>query len=495
MNNAGAPEMRSGAATRARAAHVAAAPLPPHSMTTPFPPGPRDRFFGLSILRDMAGAYLDFWPRMQRTYGDAVHFRVAGVHQFAFFHPDQIREVLAEKADSFIRYERHIDILRHLHGDSVITTEGDTWQRQRRALLPGFSPKRFDGYARAMVGAAGPALDALAGAAAAPVDFEQAMNSLTMDIILATMFTDASADGAAVATAVRVASEIAFGEMFYPFSLPDWLPLPVKARKRQAAAVIDGVIAHQLARRAPGQTHDDLLGMLMALGIPAKEVRDQLMTTFLAGHETTASGLTWAGWLLAAHPEVTARAQAEVDTVLAGRTPSAADVAALPYLGQVVKEVLRMYSPAPGVFTRRATEDVTIGGWHVPRGSLVAILSIVPHADPRWFPEPDTFDPDRFADARARALPRGAWIPFGTGPRVCLGNNFALLEMTLVLAMLLQRFDLSPAPGQQRPARAVQVTLRPAGGVRLCLRPRTTAATSVTAVRADVAAGCPFHPA
>lgn len=466
------------------------------------PPGPRDRFFGLSLLRQMARDYLGFWRSAQQSFGDSLYVRVAGVGTYSFLDPELIREVLVEKADSFIRYERHMNVLREVHGQSVLITEGDTWKKQRRMLQPGFSPKRFAGYALQMEEAATTVLDKLASHQGQPFDFEQAMNMLTMDVIVRTMFSAriTAQETEDTEHAVRLLSQIAYDDMFYPASLPDWLPLPSKRAKRRAMRLLDDLIwKHIRLRRASGEVHDDLLGMLLTAAdsegdgsvLSDEQVRDQLMTTFLAGHETTASGLTWAGWVLASHPEMAFRAAEEVDTVLEGRSPTFADVARLPYLGQVVKETLRMYSPAPGVFMRQAAQDVQIGPWLLPKGSLVTLLSSLVQRDPRWFPDPDTFDPDRFAPEAARQVPRGAYFPFGTGPRVCIGNSFASMEMTLILATLLQRYTLRPAPGQEQPGMRLQVTMRPEGGLRLMLasRKRLTPAPAEPAA----AESCPFH--
>jgi cytochrome P450 len=466
------------------------------------PPGPRDRFFGLRLLRDMARDYLGFWGRAQQAYGDSVYVSVAGRGTYSFMDPDLIREVLVEKNDSFIRYERHMAVLSEVHGQSLLITEGDTWKKQRRMLQPGFSPKRFAGYAVQMEEAATSVLDGLARHQGQPFDFENAMNMLTMDVIVRTMFSAriTPAKTAEIEHAVRLLSQIAYDDMFYPASLPDWLPLPSKRAKRRAMRLLDELIwSHIKRRRASGEVHDDLLGMLLTAAdsegdgsvLSDEQVRDQLMTTFLAGHETTASGLTWAGWVLASHPEIAFRAAEEVDTVLAGASPTFADVARLPYLGQVVKETLRLYSPAPGVFMRQAAEDVQIGPWLLPKGSLVTLLSSLVQRDPRWFPDPDKFDPDRFAPEAARQMPRGAYFPFGTGPRVCIGNSFASMEMTLILATLLQRYTLRPAPGQEQPGMRLQVTMRPQGGLRLMLATRPRLAPGAPAEAA--AAGCPYH--
>lgn len=468
------------------------------------PPGPRGRYFGLDLLGQMQSDYLGFWSRAQQAHGDAVYLTLAGRGSYCFMHPDQIREVLVDKASSFIRYKRHMDVLREVHGQSVLITEGDTWRKQRRTLQPGFSPKRYEGYARQMTESASAVLDQLPGDGNTPLDFEHAMNMLAMDVILRTMFSATTpVDTVGVEHAVRLLSRIAFREMFFPISLPDWLPLPEKRAKRKARRLLDDLIwSHVKARRASGEVRDDLLGMLLTATdsegddslMSDQEVRDQLMTAFLAGHETTASGLTWAGWVLASHPDIAQQAAREVDEVLQGRAPGFADLANLPFLGQVIKETLRMYSPASGVFMRYAVADVQIGQWLVPKGSLVSILSSVPHRDRRWFTDPDRFDPQRFTPEAAKQIPRGAYFPFGTGPRVCIGNSFATMEMTLILAMLLQRYKVRPAPGQTQPHMRVLVTMRPEGGMTLVLSKRPTLVAGHAAPpRPDAAQGCPFH--
>jgi cytochrome P450 len=468
------------------------------------PPGPHTRYFGLGLLRHMQRDYLGFWREAQKAYGDSVYMEVAYRDTYSFMHPDQIREVLVDKAGSFIRYQRHMDVLSEVHGQSVLITEGDTWRKQRRTLQPGFSPKRFEGYARQMAESASSVLDQLPCDGATPLDFEHTMNLLAMDVILRTMFSAATpSDTVGIEQAVSRLSKIAYEEMFYPASLPDWLPLPGKRAKRKARKLLDALIwSHIRARRASGEERDDLLGMLLtatdsegdASLMSDQQVRDELMTTFLAGHETTASGLTWAGWVLASHPEIAQQAAREVDQVLQGRVPDFADLARLPFLGQIIKETLRLYSPAPGVFMRRASADVQIGEWLVPKGALVSILSAVPHRDPRWFPDPDRFDPQRFAPDAAKLIPRGAYFPFGTGPRVCIGNSFATMEMTLILAMLLQRHVLRPAPGQQQPGLRLQVTLRPEGGMRLILSQRPVLVREHPAAPdAEPVQGCPFR--
>lgn len=479
------------------------------TMTTiPRPPGPRDRAFGLRLLADMQRDYLGFWREAQRRFGDTIYMRQGWFHHYAFMHPDQMREALVDKARSFVRYEQHIAVMRQLHGQSLMITEGATWQRQRRTLLPAFSPKRFEAYADQVAAAAAEAFGGLPADGATAVDAEHAMNMLAMDIILRTMFGSRVAeDTARIEQAIRNLSAIGYAEMFLPFAIPAWAPLPRQARKRRELRLLDDLVrshirARRVAMEAGAGAGEDLLGMLLAARdeegggapLPDDEIRDQLMTVFLAGHETTATTLAWAAWALAADPDMAARVAAEADGVLGARAPTMADLPRLPLLAAVVKETLRRYPPVPGVLMRRAVEDVRIGDWLVSKGSLVTIPFFVPQGDARWFAEPERFDPARFLGDAAREQPRGAYIPFGAGPRVCIGNGFATMEMTLALAMLVQRFTLAPAPGQGAPEVKMQVTMRPAGGLRLLLTARVPAPAQ--AAQAPSPAGlhaCPFH--
>jgi cytochrome P450 len=360
------------------------------------------------------------------------------------------------------------------------------------------------GYAREVTAAAAEAFGKLPVDGSTAVDVEHTMNMLAMDIILRTMFgSKVDEDTAQVEQAIRTLSAIGYAEMYLPFAIPTWAPLPRQAAKRKALRLLDGVVRSQIRRRRAGaQTGEDLLGMLLAASddesdgraLSDDEIRDQLMTTFLAGHETTATALAWAAWALAADPELAARAAAEVDGEVGGRPPTLADLPQLPFMAALVKETLRRYPPVPGVLMRRAIEDVHIGEWLVLKGSLVTIPFFVAQADARWFPQPERFDPARFEGDAARGLPRGAWIPFGAGPRVCIGNSFAAMEMTLALAMLVQRFTLRPAPGQAIPEPRMQVTLRPAGGLRLVLEARRPApAVQGTAPTPPNVHACPFH--
>ena len=309
--------------------------------------------------------------------------------------------------------------------------------------------------------------------------FRSLFNGLTMDVILRTLFSSRATHQARdAAQATQVLSRCAMQEMFWPASLPDWLPLPHQAVKRRAMAVLTGLVDGEIAaRRAlpPGQAPtDDLLAMLLAVrdedgsGLRPEELHDQCMVMFQAGHETSATALLWWSWLMAGHPDAAQRAQDEVDRVLGGRAPQPADLAALPWLGATLKEAMRLYPPVAALMTRRVRRPFELRGRTVAAGTLLRITPWVIQRDERWFPDPEAFRPTRFL-AEDPAQPRSAWLPFGVGPRVCIGQHFALLEMTLVAALLLQRCTLHRVAGEAPPRARMHVTLRPEGPLPLRL--------------------------
>jgi cytochrome P450 len=303
-----------------------------------------------------------------------------------------------------------------------------------------------------------------------------------MNVILRMTFSAQIGDDApAIEQAVRTAMTVANQELYWPASWPDWAPW--KRAKRQALATLDGLIQRHLnARLAQREENwpEDMLSRLLKLhrqapqAWPLKAVRDECITAFLAGHETTAATLSWWSWCMAAHPEVQDKAAAEVNRVLQGRIPNAEDMAELSYLTQTLEETLRLYPTAPVLNTRRAVRPLTLGPWRFPARTLFLIPIQLMHHDPRWFPEPLAFRPERF-ERDAANHPRGAYLPFGAGPRVCLGQHLAMTELKVVAACLLQRFRLSAPAGSAEPKPVFHISLRPDRPLRLSLAPDTTA--------------------
>jgi cytochrome P450 len=455
-------------------------------MPTVYPPGPRDWLLGIPQLNRLNADLLGYYSDLARTYGDTVSLRLGPFRDYIFFHPEQIREVLVTKARHFVKLPRLRQILARLDGDGLVFSEGDFWLRQRRLVQPAFHARRLEGYGQAMVDRTLALLKRWQGEigdrGGMTVDFEGAMTDLTLEIVAATLFgSEPGAEPAELGAAVSTLSETFMHEAQAPFLLPDWLPTPAKNRKRRAIRFLNDTVDRIIhRRRASGTDHNDLLSMLLLAvdeegdgrGMSDHQARHEAMTLFIAGHDTTAAGLTWIGYVLSTYPDVQEKASREVDAALNSRPPTVADIPALGYAERVVKETLRLYPPAIGVFSRQATSDVEVGGYLLKKGSMVQLLSYVTHRDARWFPEPERFDPDRFAPGRAEAIPPFAYFPFGGGPRVCIGNQFAMTEMTLITAALLQNLRFELAPDQGPVKLNPRLSLRPADGLRLRLTRR-----------------------
>lgn len=462
------------------------APRPDTSHTAPhsaphaqppgaWPPGPRGGPLGWGLLRAMARDLTGTLARWQAEYGDVVHLRIWPEHEVMITRPQLIREVLIQHHDSLIRWERGIEVFAQAHGASAFTSEGDTWARKRQALQPSFSGRAVANLVPAIVAATDRAL-ARWPATHPAWPIESALTTLAMDVILQLMFSeDVGARGPALEHAVRTLLQHAHREFFYPLSLPHWLPW--NWPKARALACLHGFIdAHIQARlAAPAPGPDDLLGRLLALhradpdGWPLQAVRDECMSTFLAGHETTSATLAWWAWAMAAHPQAQADARRNVAQALGQRAPAPEDLGALGYLQQTLHETLRLYPAAPLLATRRCLRPLQIGTWLLPARTLLLLPIHTLHHDARWFADPHLFRPERFGP-QGDPIPRGAHLPFGAGPRVCLGQHLALTEMSIITARLLQHYQLHPAPGQGAPEAAFRISLRPRVGVKVGLR-------------------------
>jgi cytochrome P450 len=279
------------------------------------------------------------------------------------------------------------------------------------------------------------------------------------------------------------------------FRVPESVPTPRNLRTTRAIAEIDALLFRIISARRKTPPRDDLLGTLLAAqdddgsGMSDKQLRDEAITLFLAGHETTALTLAHTLYLLSKHPDVERKLHAELEEVLGGRAPSANDVRALPYTERVLKESMRLFPPA-WTTGRETTEEIEVRGYRVPKGAQVMVSQWIVHRDPRWFPNPEGFDPDRWTPERAKSIPRFAYFPFGGGPRVCIGNHFAMMEATLILAMIVQRWKLELLPGQRLDLKP-SVTLRQDGPglmMRLTDRAATKARASVAPAEAVAAA-------
>lgn len=442
------------------------------------PPGSDDLLFGLRLADRLRRQPLQFAVEIRRRYGDLASFRLGPYRVCVVNHPAYVREVLVTQASNFCRLPRVMRVLSQVDGNGLVISEGSFWLRQRRRLQPAFHVDCLDRYASITVTLTGRMLDRWIGVE--EVEVARAMAELVLEVLTQTLFgvelTTGEVDG--VCDAVTVLSELLVQEMGLPFPLPDWFPSPGKRRKRMAIHVLD-VFCRKLfeSRRCAGEHQRDLLTALLSPGREGeashqqaeRQARDEAMTLLHAGQETTATGLAWAWYRVAKHPDVQARLVREIDTVLGGRTPRFSDVPLLPYTGMVIQEVLRLHVPTWILFPRQAVREVRIGGYRLPRGSWVFIFPFALHRDPRWFAEPERFAPERFAPGRAEQIPPCAYLPFGAGPHVCLGQRLARTVMTLIVATVLQRFRLTLAAGQGVPEPEPFLALRPKGGIRIAL--------------------------
>jgi cytochrome P450 len=410
-------------------------------------------------------------------YGDVSRFRFGLYDEYLLVHPEHIERVLVGEHQSFTK-GRALAEAKRILGEGLLTSEGQLHRRQRRLMQPLFVHDRIRAYGAEMVEAGERAAARWPGGSL--FDAQAEMSRLTLGIVGRTLFdADIDAEAAEIGHALTESIEM-LNRFMLPFSgLLDRLPTATARRLRRARARLDETIYALIAeRRRNGGDHDDLLSLLLHAGdeedrsarMSDEQVRDEAMTIFLAGHETTAVALTWTLYLLAQNLEVETRLHEELRRQLDGRSPTVADLPRLPYTEQVLAESMRLYPPA-WVIGRRARVDVDLDGYRIPAGAIVILSPFVTQRDARWYPEPLRFDPDRFTpDARAHRA-RYAYFPFGGGPRVCIGESFARMEARLLLATLAQRLRFRLAPNQQV-ALQPRVTLRPRGGLAMTVNRR-----------------------
>jgi cytochrome P450 len=425
-----------------------------------------------SAHRRFAGP-LTFFREMAEL-GDAVRFTIFRERLLLLSDPLHVGEVLVAKQNAFHK-GRALEGARVFLGNSLLVSEDDEHRRQRRLIQPAFHRGRIAGYAAIMASCAREW--ALAQKAGAEIDLATEMNHLTLAVVAATLFgSEVEAESGAIAASLTVIIEN-FNQML----LPGWrylrlLPTSRNRRLRAAQQTLDATMYRLIAaRRADGRDHGDLLSMLLAAEdadnpqqrLTDTEVRDQAMTLFIAGHETTANALAWTWHLLSRHEDIRAQLKVEVDTVLGPDRPATLeDVPRLPFATAVLSESMRLFPPV-WVVGRRAMEDVTIGDISVPRRTIVIMSQYVVHHDPRWWPDAADFRPERWLKEIER--PKFAYFPFGGGARVCIGETFAWTEGVILLAEIARRWKFEPAP-DQRVELNPTVTLRPKHGLKMVVR-------------------------
>jgi cytochrome P450 len=420
-------------------------------------------------LADLGRDPLGFLTHCAQEYGDIVPLRLGLTSACLLTNPDYIEQVLTDR-QQFIK-SPGFRVLKTLLGEGLLTNEGDSWLRQRRLAQPVFHQKKISGYGTVMVDYTERMLKSWQDGETR--DIHADMMRLTLSIVMKTIFNSDVDDGEAqtVAHALDVAMNWFESKRSQGYLVWEWFPRPENISYRQAIAHMDETIYGIIQqRRNSNEDPGDLLSMLMNAKdeednsqMSDKQLRDELATLMLAGHETTANALSWTWMLLSQHPEVRTKLQEELSRVLDGRSPEIADIPQLSYTEKVVKESMRLYPPV-SIFGREVVSDAQIGDVALPKGSIILISQWVMHRSPRYFDNPETFEPKRWENDLEKKLPRGVYIPFGDGPRVCIGKGFALMEAVLLLATISQRFeiDLVPdAPIVPQPS----ITLRPEQGI------------------------------
>jgi cytochrome P450 len=427
----------------------------------------------LAFRRDPLG----FLLRTARDYpGEVVRFRQGPRDVYLVKHPDLIKDVLVTRQHDFSK-SRALQWAKLFLGEGLLTSEGEFHTRQRRLAQPAFHRQRIGGYGADMVRRAVEARERWT--AGDVLDLDGEMMRLTLAIVSSSLF---GTDVAVAAGGIREDLSTIIS-LFPRFSLPLFgliqkLPLPSNARFDRAVGRLDGIVHRLIAeRRADGGDRGDLLSMLLLAqdeegdggGMSDRQLRDEVVTLLLAGHETTSNALTWTWYLLSQNPGVEARWREEMRTVLDGRPPASLDLPALKYTEMVLAESMRLFPPAWGI-GRRALRDVTVGGFKVAAGAILALSPYVVHRDERFWPDPLRFDPERFTPEARAARPRFAYFPFGGGARSCIGESFAWMEGVLLLAAIGQRWRLRLAPGHPVEPQAL-ITLRPRYGMRMIVEP------------------------
>jgi cytochrome P450 len=438
------------------------------------PPGPKGHLLG-NNLREYARDPLGFLSRCAREYGDVVGLRFMGQNLYLLSDPDLIEYVLVEHNRNFTK-TRILKRNRRLLGDGLLTSEGGFWRRQRRLAQPAFHRKRVAAYGEVMVAFAERSLETWRDGQT--IDVHEEMMHLTLEIVAKCLFdADVGSQATDVGKAMKVALEN-FSSQRRLVRIPRGVPTPHNIRFEMAARRLDEIVGKIIEdRRKSGDDRGDLLSMLMLAEdeeggrMTDRQLRDEVMTLFLAGHETTANALSWTFWLLSLSPHAEVELAEELECVLGGRAPTVSDLPDLPYVERVLKESMRLYPPA-WVVGREAIAECEVGGYRMPAGTTALMSQWVMHRDPRYHQNPKRFDPDRWMAQYAKALPRFAYFPFGGGPRQCIGAGFAMTEACLILATVAQRFRLDLAPGQRVEPYA-SITLRPKMDIRVSLVERS----------------------
>lgn len=442
------------------------------------PPGV-PRWTALGMLTKMVRDRLSVMTSVAAEYGDAVRLPLGPKTLYFFNHPDHAKHVLAENPDN---YQKGIGLVhaKRAMGDGLLTSEGELWKEQRRTIRPVLAPRRIQAQAGVIAEEAAAMVARLRERASdGPVDIRQEMTDLTLGVLGRTLIDADLGEFSSIGESFEAVQDQAMFEMMSLSAVPHWVPLPGALRFRRARKDLQRIVEQLVAdRKARGLGGDDIVSRLIESTskepdrvLAQTRIRDELVTLLLAGHETTASTLSWTFFLMDKHPEAWERVREEVVRVLGDRLPTFADLHELRYLSRVLDEAIRLYPPV-WILPRIAVEPDTIGGYHVPAGADVLICPYTLHRHPDFWDEPDRFDPDRFLPERSADRPRYAYVPFGAGPRFCIGNSLGMMEAAFVVALVARDLRLKVVPGYEvvpepmltvRVRKGLPMTVHPAG--------------------------------
>lgn len=417
---------------------------------------------------------LSLFTKWAREFGDMFYYRAAWIHVYFFNHPELIEAVLVRNYQNFLK-DHVVRKSRWFFGQGLLTNEGESWLRQRRLSQTAFHRERVTSYTKIMTDQAQEMLSSWRSGEIR--DVHQEMMQLTLRIVVRALFNVEPEETGKISLAMNVLMRNSIGIRLLLPPMARFLPTPAMIEFRHAVRQLDETVYRIISlRRQNERDTGDLLSMLMQVRdedgsrMSDKQLRDEVMTFLIAGHETTALALSWSWYLLAHYPNAQRQLHDELDRVLGGRTPEFSDLRNLPYSEGIIKEALRLYPPAWSL-ARTVVKEFEIAGYRIPAGANVVMSTWIMHRDPRYFPDPEIFDPDRWLPERSQKLPRFAYFPFGGGPRQCVGASFAMMEATLLLATMAQTFQLRAVP--EHPVVPVpSFTLRPKHGIRMTLKAR-----------------------
>lgn len=441
-------------------------------------PGPSGMPLLGNILELRSKGLLQFYQDAWRAYGDVAHFQMGPITSYQFIRPEHVQHILVKNQANYIKAFSH-EKLRVPLGMGILTNEGEPWRQQRRLMAPSFTPRAVDQYAELMLAETDRMLERWwARPDGEPLAINLEMMRLAMSIISRSMFgIDIGEEFASAGQALTFILEFANKRTISLVDPPLFLPTPLNRGLKRALNTLDAFLYGIISERRRKPAGDDLLSLLMHARDPEtgqtmsdQQLRDEMLIIFFAGHETTATLLTWTWVLLAQHPEEEEALHDELQRVLGGRSPTLADLDALPYSRMILDEALRLYPPV-AITARDAVEDDEFDGYRIQAGAMVSLNPFLTHRHSEFWERPEAFYPQHFTAERVKARPRYAYFPFGAGPRICLGKHFALLEAILALSEVAQRTRLRLVPGQ-RIEPIWSGTLRPAGNLLMTFEAR-----------------------